>query len=88
MTPIDKKKIPVKYIVGFVENNPTYFDLLYELCSILETENKDEFNEWELKNKTKWRYPNFEENVEWLINNKYIAKTKYSKYTILKHPWI
>lgn len=87
MKKIDKRKVPVKYIVGYVENNPSYLDLLYELCKILESENKDEFNEWELKNKTKYRYPDFEQNVKWLIDNGYITNTKYTKYTVLKHPW-
>lgn len=87
MKKIDKRKVPVKYIVGYVENNPSYLDLLYELCKILESENKDEFNEWELKNKTKYRYPDFEQNVKYLIDNEYIVNTKYTKYTVLKHPW-
>ena len=84
---INKKKVPLKYLIGAYDLHPTQYDLLYELCELLVNENKQEFNEWELKNKTKSRFGSLDENLQFLIDNEFVAKTKYSKYTILKHPW-
>jgi hypothetical protein len=50
-------------------------------------ENKEEFNEWELKNKTKSRLGTLEENLQVLIEEGFIEKEKYTKYRLLKHLW-
>ena len=84
---INKKKVELKYLIGFTKENPTIYDLLYELTSFLEAEQKEEFNEWELKNKTKSRFGTLEENVQALIDEGYIEKGKYTKYKLLKNKW-
>lgn len=87
MIPINKNKVPLKYRIHFTQTNPTKYDLLYEIAEFLEEENKNEFNEWELKNKTTSRINSLEENLEFLINEGFIEKLKYTKYKLLKHPW-
>ena len=85
---INKKKVELKYLIGFTKENPTVYDLLYELISFLEAEAKDEFNEWELKNKTKSSFGSLEENFQVLIDEGYIEKGKYTKYKLLKNKWV
>ena len=48
---------------------------------------KEEFNEWELKNKTKSRFGTLEENIQILIDEGFVEKTKYTKYKLLKNKW-
>ena len=84
---IDKKKVELKYLIGFTKENPSKYDLLYELTSFLEAEAKEEFNEWELKNKTRSRVGTLEENVQALIDEGYIERGKYTKYRLLKNKW-
>ncbi len=88
MLKIDPFKVELKYKIGFTKINPSKYDLLYELAEFLQNENKEEFNEWELKNKTKSRVPNLEENVKTLIDEGFISKEKYTKYKLLKHLWM
>jgi hypothetical protein len=87
MIPINKDKVELKYLIGFTKISPSKYDLLYELASFLESESKDDFNEWELKNKTKSRVGTLEENLQFLIDEGFIEKTKYTKYKLLKHLW-
>lgn len=84
---INKNIVPLKYRISFTKYCPTKYDLLYELTSFLESEHKDEFNEWELKNKTKSRLGTLEENLQILIDEGFIEKTKYTKYKLLKNMW-
>ena len=84
---INKEKVELKYLIGFTKSNPSKYDLLYELTSFLSDEAKEEFNEWELKNKTKSRFGTLEENVQQLIDEGYVEKTKYTKYKLLKNKW-
>lgn len=84
---INKQKVELKYLIGFTKTNPSPYDLLYELTSFLAAEAKEEFNEWELKNKTKSRVDSLEENLQQLIDEGYIEKTKYTKYKLLKNKW-
>ena len=84
---INKKKVELKYLIGFTKENPSKYDLLYELTSFLEAEAKEEFNEWELKNKTRSRVGSLDENLQFLIDKGYIEKTKYTKYKLLKNRW-
>lgn len=84
---MNKNIVPLKYRIGFTKHRQTIYDLLYELTLFLESEKKDEFNEWELKNKTKSRVGTLEENISKLIEKGYIEKTKYTKYKLIKNKW-
>ena len=58
---INKSIVPLKYRIRFTKHCPSKYDMLYELTEFLEAEHKEEFNEWELKNKTKSRFGTLEE---------------------------
>lgn len=88
MLPINQLKVELKYKIGYTKENPSKYDLLYEIAEFLQLENKDEFNEWELKNKTKSRFGTLEENTKILIDEGFIEKEKYTKYKLLKHLWM
>ena len=66
-------------------------EIKVENCNIKDmnftAEQKEEFNEWELKNKTKSRFGTLEENIQILIDEGFIEKTKYTKYKLLKNKW-
>lgn len=87
MLKIDKNKVQIKYRIGFTKTAPSKYDLLYELAELLEQENKEEFNDWELKNKTKSRTGSLEENLKALVDEGFIEPTKYTKYKLVKHLW-
>ena len=87
MIPIDYRKVPLKYRINFTQINPSELDLLYEITEFLYLEDKEEFNEWELKNKTKSRIPDFDTNVQFLMDKGYLEKGKYTKYKLVKHLW-
>ena len=84
---INKSIVPLKYRIGFTKYCPSKYDLLYELTEFLEAEQKEEFNEWELKNKTKSRVNSLEENLQTLIDEGYVEKSKYTKYRLIKNMW-
>lgn len=84
---INKSIVPLKYRIGFTKYCPSKYDMLYELTEFLEAEQKEEFNEWELKNKTKSRVNSLEENLQTLIDEGYIEKSKYTKYRLIKNMW-
>ena len=84
---INKSIVPLKYRIGFTKYCPSKYDLLYELTEFLEAEQKEEFNEWELKNKTKSKVNSLEENLQTLIDEGYIEKSKYTKYRLIKNMW-
>ena len=84
---INKSIVPLKYRIGFTKQCPSKYDMLYELTEFLEAEHKEEFNEWELKNKTKSRFGTLEENIQILIDEGFVEKTKYTKYKLLKNKW-
>ena len=84
---INKSIVPLKYRIGFTKYCSSKYDLLYELTEFLEAEQKEEFNEWELKNKTKSRVNSLEENLQTLIEEGYIEKSKYTKYRLIKNMW-
>jgi predicted transcriptional regulator len=88
MLPINQLKVELKYKIGYTKENPSKYDILYEIAEFLQLENKDEFNEWEIKNKTKSRFGTLEENVKILIEEGFIEKEKYTKYKLLKHLWM
>ena len=84
---INKNIVPLKYRISFTKYCPSKYDMLYELTEFLEAEHKEEFNEWELKNKTKSRFGTLEENIQILIDEGFVEKTKYTKYKLLKNKW-
>ena len=84
---INKNIVPLKYRISFTKYCPSKYDMLYELTEFLEAEHKEEFNEWELKNKTKSRFGTLEENIQILIDEGFIEKTKYTKFRLLKNNW-
>ena len=84
---INKNIVPLKYRISFTKYCPSKYDMLYELTEFLEAEHKEEFNEWELKNKTKSRFGTLEENIQILIDEGFVEKTKYTKYKLLKTKW-
>ena len=84
---INKNIVPLKYRISFTKYCPSKYDMLYELTEFLEAEHKEEFNEWELKNKTKSRFGTLEENLQVLIDEGFIEKTKYTKFRLLKNNW-
>ena len=84
---INKNVVPLKYRISFTKYCPSKYDMLYELTEFLEAEHKEEFNEWELKNKTKSRFGTLEENLQVLIDEGFIEKTKYTKFRLLKNNW-
>ena len=84
---INKSVVPLKYRISFTKYCPSKYDMLYELTEFLEAEHKEEFNEWELKNKTKSRFGTLEENIQILIDEGFVEKTKYTKYKLLKNKW-
>ena len=67
MLEINVLKVELKYKLGYTKESPTKYDLLYEIAEFLQMENKEEFNEWELKNKTNSRFGTLEENLQVLI---------------------
>lgn len=83
---MDKKKIPLKYLIGFTEGRETKLDLLYEIAAFLDKENKTEFTETEVKTKTKSRFGTLEENMEALIQDGYIERVK-TRYKLMSTPW-
>ena len=84
---INKNIVPLKYRISFTKYCPSKYDMLYELTEFLEAEHKEEFNEWELKNKTKYRFGTLEEIIKILIDEGFVEKTKYTKYKRLKNKW-
>ena len=87
MLEINVLKVELKYKIGYTKESPTKYDLLYEIAEFLQAENKEDFNEWEVKNKTKSRLGTLEENLQGLIEEGFIEKEKYTKYRLLKHLW-
>lgn len=87
MIAIDRKKVPVKYALGFTKLNPSPYDMLYEIITFLNNERKDEFTESELKSKTKSRVPTFEDNLQTLLDEGFLQRGKYNKLSVINHPW-
>ena len=79
---INKSIVPLKYRIGFTKHCPSKYDMLYELTEFLEAEHKEEFNEWELKNKTKSRVGTLEENIQ-NINYLKISGNKKGELLVL-----
>ena len=90
MKPIDKNKLPLKYLINFTIINPCIEDLLFEIVNFLDKDNRydGEINYWEICNKTVTRISdNIDDDINILIERGFIEKGKYTKYNIIKHLW-
>jgi hypothetical protein len=75
--------------LGIIDN-PTYEDLLFEIVSFLEKENRleDEFIKHEVNLKTRCRIEgDLEKDLKKLIDLGYLEHLGWTKYKIIKHPW-
>lgn len=92
MQRINKKKVKIKYLIGFKKDEiPEIEGLLYEIVSFLEENERmdGEINNWEILNKTTYRVNNsIEEDIKELIDKDYLEQGKYTKYKVISHPWI
>ena len=89
MRGIQKKKIKIKNLIGIVDN-PTPEDLLFEIVSFLEKENRleAEFIKHEVNLKTRCRIEeDLELDLKKLIELGFIEHKGWTKYKLLKHPW-
>jgi hypothetical protein len=84
---INKDNIKIKNLIGIIDN-PTYEDLLFEIISFLEDENKEEFNKWDVTVKTRCRInSSLDQDLQALVDKGYIEHQKYTLYKVVKHPW-
>jgi len=89
MRKISKQKIKIKNLIGLVDN-PVEEDLLFEIISFLEKENRfdEDFTKTEVSLKTRCRLgENLEEDLFKLINKGYIEKSSKTRYKVLDHIW-
>jgi len=87
MKKIDKNQIKIKNLLGIIDN-PTHEDLLFEIVSFLENENKTEFKKWDVSMKTRSRIgSSLEEDLKVLIDKGYLEHQKYTMFKLIKHPW-
>jgi len=89
MKGIKKEKIKIKNLIGIVDN-PTHDDLLFEIVSFLERENRleDEFNKEEVSLKTRCRIEeDLELDLKVLKEGGWIEHKGWTKYQLVKHPW-
>lgn len=90
MKPLNKNKLPLKYLINFTIIDSSILDLLFEMVNFLDKEKRydGEINYWEICNKTTSRISeNIDNDIETLINLGYLEKGKYTKYNIINHPW-
>lgn len=89
MKGIKKEKIKIKNLIGIVDN-PTHEDLLFEIVSFLERENRleDEFNKEEVSLKTRCRIEeDLELDLKKIQEMGFIEHKGWTKYQLVKHPW-
>jgi len=89
MKGINKSKIKIKNLIGIVDN-PTQEDLLFEIVSFLEKENRldDEFIKQEVSLKTRCRIEeDLDLDLKKLQESGYIEHRGWTKWKLLKHPW-
>lgn len=90
MKQINKNKLPLKYLINFTIINTNTMDLLFEIVNFLDKEQRydGEINYWEICNKTVTRIGDtIDDDIQLLINNGYLEKSKYTKYKVITHPW-
>jgi len=89
MKGIDKQKIKIKNLIGIIDR-PAIDDLLFEIVSFLEKENRleDEFIKHEINLKTRSRInEDIDSDLKELIDSGHIEHKGWTKYKLLKHPW-
>jgi len=89
MKGIQKKKIKIKNLIGIVDH-PNHEDLLFEIVSFLEKEDRldDEFIKQEVSLKTRCRIKeDLDLDLRELMNLGFIEHKGWTKYKLLKHPW-
>ena len=89
MKKISKKKIKIKNLLGLI-TDPQYEDLLFEIVSFLEKENRleEEFIKHEVNLKTRCRInEDLESDLKNLQELGYIEHLGWTKYKLIKHPW-
>ena len=89
MKGIKKEKIKIKNLIGIIDN-PSHEDLLFEIVSFLEKENrlKEEFNKEEVSLKTRCRIEeDLELDLKKLQQMGFIEHKGWTKYQLVKHPW-
>lgn len=87
MKKVNRDQIKIKNLLGIIDN-PTYEDLLFEIVSFLEDENRSEFKKWDVAVKTRCRIgSSLEEDLNVLVERGFLEHQKYTIYKILKHPW-
>lgn len=86
---INKSKVKIKNLMGIIDN-PTYDDLLFEIVSFLENENRldDEFIKQEISLKTRCRIESdLDLDLKKLQETGFIEHKGWTKWQLLKHPW-
>jgi len=89
MRGIQKKKIKIKNLIGIVDN-PTHEDLLFEIVSFLEKEDRleDFFIKHEINLKTRCRIEeDLDKDIKKLLEAGWIEHHGWTKYKLIKHPW-
>ena len=89
MKGIKKEKIKIKNLIGIVDH-PTHEDLLFEIVSFLEREDRldDEFNKEEVSLKTRCRIEeDLELDLKKIQSMGFIEHKGWTKYQLIKHPW-
>lgn len=89
MKGINKNRIKIKNLIGIVDN-PSFEDLLFEIVSFLEKENRleDEFIKQEVNLKTRCRIEeDLDLDLKRLQEMGYIEHRGWTKWKLLKHPW-
>jgi len=89
MKGIQKKKIKIKNLIGIVDS-PTIEDLLFEIVSFLEKEDRleDFFIKHEVNLKTRCRIEeDLDKDLKKLLEEGWIEHHGWTKYKLLKHPW-
>ncbi len=87
MKKIDRSKAKIKNLIGIVDE-PTYDDLLYEIASFLEDENRDDFKKWDVAVKTRTRIgSSLEEDLVVLTEKGFLESQGWTKFRLIKHLW-
>jgi len=89
MKSINQKIVRVKNLIGIIDE-PQPEDLLFELVSLLENEQRfdGKFKSSDVYHKCRIRLtPDIREDVDVLINLGYVEKISSGNWVILKHLW-
>jgi hypothetical protein len=84
-----KEKVKIKNLIGIIDD-PKEEDLLFEIISFLERENRlsEHFTKYEVTMKTRVRLENnIEDDLKRLIESGYLIHEGWTKYKVINHPW-